>query len=182
MTSWAGRLLVATPALTEGPFARTVVQLLRHDADTGALGVVLNRPTEARVVDVLPGWADLAGAPAVVFEGGPVEPTAAICLGRVPAAAPPSPAYAVLVAGLATVDLDASPDPALQGVRVFAGYAGWSPGQLEDELAAGGWWLLDALPGDPFDPAPLDLWRRVLLRQGLPLAFAASYPPDPSLN
>ena len=187
-TTWSGQLLVATPQLTEPTFARTVLLLLQHSVDAGALGVVLNRPSGTGIDEVLPGWQALAHAPAVVFEGGPVQPTAAICLGRSRGGAPPE-AYAVLeespTGTLGTVDLDAAPDDlasSLEHVRVFAGYAGWSPGQLEDEVAEGAWWVLDALPGDAFSAAPTGLWRQVLRRQGMPLALAASYPPDPTLN
>ena len=186
--SWSGRLLVATPELTEPHFARTVLLLLQHSAEEGALGVVLNRPSATDLDEVLPGWTPLAQFPPVVFEGGPVQPTAAICLGR-SRGEPPAEAYAVLqttpTGSLGTVDLDAAPDelvPSVEAVRVFAGYAGWSPGQLEDEVAEGAWWVLDALPGDAFSSAPTTLWRQVLRRQGLPLAFAASYPSDPTLN
>ena len=183
--SWSGRLLVATPALAEPTFARTVILLLQHGSGEGALGVVLNRPSGTSVEEVLPAWTALTREPALVFEGGPVQPQAAICLGRARPDAPASPAYAVLEGVLGTVDLDASPDdlaPTVEQVRVFAGYAGWSPGQLEAEVEEGSWWVLDALPGDPFSARPEALWPQVLRRQGAPLAFAAVYPPDPALN
>ena len=182
-----GRLLVATPTLSEGPFARSVVQLLQHGGQDGALGVVLTRPTGTPLASVLPGWALLAPDPLVVFEGGPVQQTVAICLGRLGSGEVPEDTC-VAVPGapwLATVDLDADLaagiDPVEQ-VRIFAGYAGWSPGQLEDEVEQGGWWVLDALPGDAFTTRPELLWRQVLTRQGMPLALAASYPRDPTLN
>jgi putative transcriptional regulator len=182
--SWEGRLLVATPVLTEGSFSRTVIQLLQHAADDGALGVVVNRPTETPLADVLPGWALLAPDPVLVFEGGPVQQTAAICLGRLAAGAPADPSYAVVPGApwLGTVDLDLDAAEAVEEVRVFAGYAGWTPGQLEAEVEEGAWWVLDALPGDCFSSEPDLLWRQVLRRQGLPLALAATYPPDPALN
>lgn len=182
--SWEGKLLVATPVLTEGTFSRTVVQLLQHSAEDGALGVVLNRPSGTSVAEVLPGWALLAPDPVVVFEGGPVQQTAAICLGRLAHGAPEDPSY-VAVPGapwLGTLDLDLDAADAVEEVRVFAGYAGWTAGQLEDEVAEGAWWVLDALPGDAFATQPEQLWRQVLRRQGMPLALVASYPPDPSLN
>lgn len=180
-----GRLLVATPALTEGPFARAVVQLLQHSDDEGALGVVLNAPSEAPLQQVLPGWALLAPEPRVVFEGGPVQQTVAVCLGRLTPGAPEDPSYVVVPGApwLATVDLDSDVAQAVADqVRVFAGYAGWSPGQLEDEVEQGGWWVLDALPDDAFTTTPQLLWRQVLARQGMPLALAASFPLDPTLN
>jgi putative transcriptional regulator len=186
--SWSGRLLVATPLLTEDTFSRTVVQLLQHDEADGALGVIVNRPSHTPLSEVLPGWALLAPDPVTVFVGGPVQPSAAICLGRLsPTAPPPSedePTY-VAVPGapwLGTVDLDAEAADPVEEVRVFAGYAGWSAGQLEEEVDEGAWWVCDALPGDCFTPTPGHLWRDVLRRQGMPLALVASYPADPSMN
>jgi putative transcriptional regulator len=67
-------------------------------------------------------------------------------------------------------------------LRVFAGYAGWSSGQLEAELDAGAWWVLDAEPADVFSDDPDDLWSGVLGRQPGPLSLVAYYPPDPTLN
>ena len=182
----AGRLLVATPLLTEPSFHRAVVLLLQHGAGDGALGVVVNRPSGTGVGEVLPGWDVLAARPEVVFDGGPVQPSAAICLGRVEVGVD-HPACAVLSGAptLATVDLEVDPEavrPAVRQVRVFAGYAGWAPGQLEGEVEQGAWWVLDGLPGDGFSDAPAQLWRQVLTRQGMPLALAASYPSDPTLN
>ena len=184
MDAWEGRLLVATPMLTEGPFSRTVVQLLQHTEGDGALGVVLNRPTGSGLADTLPGWALLAPEPLVVFEGGPVQQTVAICLGRLTGRAGEDPSY-VLVPGapwLGTLELDRDAADAVEQVRVFAGYAGWSPGQLEAEVEEGAWWVVDALPGDCFTSDPEALWSQVLRRQGMPLAMVASYPTDPTLN
>lgn len=186
----AGQLLVATPVIDEPTFARTVVLLLQAGADDGALGVVLNRPTDVEVARVLPGWDELVEQPRQVFEGGPVQPQAAICLARLHAGAPELPGVAPLLTslpgpGLATVDLDAPPDdvaPALARVRVFAGYAGWSAGQLEAEVDEGAWWVLDALPADPFPVQPELLRQQVLRRQGPPLAFAVTLPGDPTQN
>ncbi len=179
----AGRLLVATPALTDPHFTRTVVLLLQHDADEGALGIVLTRPSGTGVGEVVPSWSGLAAGPAVVFTGGPVQPEAAICLGRVVPGTPAGPAFAPLAdAQLGTVDLDAPPTDGLRHVRLFAGYAGWGAGQLEDEVAEGAWWVLDALPGDAFAARPERLWGDVLRRQGLPLAWQATAVADPRLN
>ena len=185
----AGQLVVATPALEDPNFARTVVLLLQADEDDGALGLVLNRPTGTDVAEVLPEWAPLCASPAVVFAGGPVQPQAAVCLGHRRVGGPSLAAYAELegVPGgsVGTVDLDAPPEQiarAVGEVRLFAGYAGWSPGQLEAEVEEGAWWVLDSLPADAFDVQPDLMWGRVLRRQGPPIAFAASYPPDPTLN
>ena len=184
-----GQLVVATPQLSDVNFARTVVLLLQVDPDVGALGVVLNRPSGTEVDEVLPGWAGLSAGPPVVFSGGPVQPTAAICLGHGRLGGPIVAAYAEIegVPGgvLGTVDLDCAPEDlqaSVTEVRLFAGYAGWSPGQLEAEIGEGSWWVLDSLPADAFDDRPDRLWKQVLLRQGPPIAFAATYPADPTLN
>jgi putative transcriptional regulator len=187
MGDWTGRLAVATPLLTDPNFARTVVLLLQSDDEDGALGLVLNRPTGTEVGEVLEAWGPLAGSLPVVFTGGPVQPNAAICLGRARVGAPAVASYSNLenVPALGTVDLDAEPDEVagtVTEVRVFAGYAGWSVGQLEAEVDEGAWWILDALPSDAFTEAPDRLWQQVLRRQGPPLAFAAIYPEDPSQN
>lgn len=185
----AGQLVVATPSLEDPNFARAVVLLLQADPEDGALGLVLNRPTGTGVDEVLPDWAALSAGPPVVFTGGPVQPTAALCLGHGRPGRAAVAAYSAVegVPGgvIGTVDLDSPPEVlarTVTEVRLFAGYAGWSPGQLEAEVEEGAWWVLDALPADAFDAEPERLWQRVLRRQGPPIAFAASYPPDPTLN
>jgi putative transcriptional regulator len=184
-----GNLLVATPALVEPTFARTVILLLEHSAADGALGVVVNRPTSAALADVVPAVVDLADEPRVLFDGGPVSRTTAIALGVVHprAVIPDAPAegWSVVEPPLVTVDLDHDPAllaASLRSLRVFAGYAGWSAGQLEGEIAEGSWYVVDALPDDPFVRRPEQLRPAVLRRQGWPLAAAAHSPPDPSMN
>jgi putative transcriptional regulator len=177
-----GRLLVATPNLEDPNFERTVVLVLEH-GDDGALGVVLNRPSDLHLAEPLPEWARAAAHPPVVFIGGPVSPSAAVCLAR--AGAPGAQGWAPLLGPVGTLDLDRDPDEAIPGldeIRVFAGYAGWGPGQLEGEIAGGGWFVVDADAADPLSPAPEHLWATVLRRQKGTLALFAAYPPDPSLN
>lgn len=191
VSSLTGRLLVATPALADPNFNRTVVLLLDHD-DEGSLGVVLNRPTPVGVGDVLQDWADLAGDPGVVFQGGPVSLDSALGLAVVPGdeAAGARPGEGPLgwrrVHGaIGLVDLDAPPEllaAELGTLRIFAGYAGWGPGQLEEELDDGAWYVVESEPGDVSSPAPEGLWRAVLRRQRGELAMVATYPDDPSLN
>jgi putative transcriptional regulator len=173
-----GRLLVATPDLQDPNFSRTVVLVLEH-GEEGALGVVLNRPVDLRVEEVLPDWADRASAPACLFVGGPVAPSAAIGLGRGTGAG-----VDALFDGIGTLDLDPEHEavPELSDLRIFVGYAGWSPGQLEQELAAGGWLVLDLDPEDPFTADPSQLWAHVLRRQGGRTAMFALAPEDPSTN
>lgn len=184
MESLTGNLLVATPALKDPNFERTVVLLVAHEPN-GALGVVLNRATEVPVADVLGRWATLAGEPAVLFEGGPVQPESAICLARMRNPTRPTKGIHRVCGAVGTVDLSMDPDElreSVYGIRVFAGYSGWSGGQLEQEIARGSWFVLDALPGDAFMDRPDDLWPMVLRRQGGIMAAVAHFPPDVTLN
>ena len=180
--SLKGRLLVATPGLSDPNFSRTVVLMIEH-GDEGALGVVLNRPSELEVSEPLPAWADMAAQPPVVFVGGPVSPSSAICLGRV--AVVEGDGWEPVVGPLGAVDLNLEPEevtPRPEVVRVFAGYAGWGPHQLEAEILSGGWFVVDAEPDDVLSPQPDDLWSDVLRRQRGRLALFAGYPDDPSVN
>jgi putative transcriptional regulator len=183
-----GKLLVASPNLRGATFQRTVIAILEHN-DDGALGVVVNRPGEIPLADIAPSVAELASEPAVLFSGGPVEPQAAIALGMLPvgsaAAAMPAEGWRPVVPPLVTVDLDQDPTllaAAMRGLRVFAGYAGWSGGQLESEIEQGAWYVVDSLPMDPFFAAPEQLWTAVLRRQPWPLSAVANFPLDPTLN
>ena len=179
-----GRLLVATPTLKDPNFDRTVVLLVAHEP-SGALGVVLNRATEVPVSEVLGAWGGLARDPAVLFEGGPVQPESAICLARLRKPGQRLRGFHPVSGLIGTVDLSIDPErlrDSVIGVRVFAGYSGWSGGQLEEEIASGSWFSFDALPGDPFVDRPDDLWPMVLRRQGGMTAAAAHFPPDLSLN
>jgi putative transcriptional regulator len=178
------RLLVATPLLVEPTFNRTVILLLEHGNDSGALGLVLNRPESAPVMDVVPSVADLATDPGVLFSGGPVSPSTALALGLARPGADPE-GWIPVLPPIVTVDLDHDPallSASLRALRVFAGYAGWAPGQLEAEIAEGAWYVVDALPDDPFLADPETLWRVVLRRQGWPLAAVAVCPRDPTMN
>ena len=189
--SLRGRLIVAAPTLKDPNFDRTVVFVLEH-TDDGALGVVLNRPSEIEVSDALPGWGLLATQPPVVFLGGPVAPTGAICLGRTDVtgdggaeSGEEGGGWMPLFGGLGTVDLDASPDdvaPKVVDLRVFVGHAGWGGGQLDGEVDVGGWFVLDAIPDDAFSPRPESLWEMVLRRQGGAMARVANFPSDPGMN
>ena len=179
-----GRLVVATPNLGDPNFERTVVLVLEH-GDEGALGVVLNRPSDLDLAEPLPEWARAAAHPPVVFIGGPVAPSAAVCLARVGHNGGGATGWEPLMGPLGTLDLDSDPDeaiPRLDQIRVFAGYAGWGPGQLEAEIEAGGWFVVDADATDPLSPAPEHLWAAVLRRQRGALALFAAFPADPTMN
>lgn len=180
----AGALLVATPAIEGDVFGRAVILMLHYD-DNGAHGLVLNKPMGAAVDAVLPGWQAVTTAPQVVFRGGPVQLDSALGLVAVPGDAPDPLGVKRLFGSIGLVDLDAPTAVVaaeLGGMRVFAGYSGWTGGQLENEIARGDWYVLEHEPRDPFTDDPAGLWRAVLARQRDELAMVAWFPADPSLN
>lgn len=158
--------------LVDPNFARTVILVVEYN-DDGAVGLVLNRVTGEPAAQYLPDWESHLVPPGLVHFGGPVQPEVAIGLGR-----STDPAE---MAGLALVDPTDAPDEAAPKIRVFAGYSGWSSGQLEAELATGAWFVLEAAPDDAFGD-PEGLWRRVLRRQPGLLGAIGLYPDDPLLN
>jgi putative transcriptional regulator len=180
--SLAGRLLVAGPRLMDPNFFRTVVLVCEHGAE-GALGLVLNRPSDIVVGDHLPGWVERLSRPEVVFYGGPVQPETAIGLGRRGAGEPEG--WAPVFGDVGMVDLTAPPGEVvgdLAELRVFAGYAGWGGGQLETEIATGDWVTADPEANDGFVQEPEHLWRETLRRRGGPAAMYAHFPLDPRAN
>ncbi|WP_458199720.1 YqgE/AlgH family protein [Blastococcus deserti] len=181
-----GALLVAMPALTDPTFAGTVVYVLDH-SDNGTLGVVLGRPSQVEIRDVLPGWCALAVEPEVFHVGGPCETDTALCLAVSPVAVAEGASPLRRVAGdVYLVDLDSDPgdlQEELTGLRVFAGYAGWSPGQLAGEIAEGAWACVPGRAGDVLHQASgPELWRAVMGRQTGRLAVLSTAPADPSVN
>jgi putative transcriptional regulator len=184
-----GRLLVATPLLGDPNFRRTVILIVEDDPAEGTLGVVLNRPTEVQVGQVLEPWTALVTGPSVVFKGGPVAPNSALALALARGENEPlgwrSLDGSSVMARVGLVDLEVPPELLADGVssfRVFAGYAGWGPGQLQAEIDEGAWYVLPGEPADAFATEPGRLWPAVLRRQGGELALVATYPDDPGLN
>ncbi|HET6563012.1 MAG TPA: YqgE/AlgH family protein [Marmoricola sp.] len=185
----AGSLLVATAALVDPNFAHAVVLLLDRDED-GALGVVLNRPSPVPVAEVLPGWDVVLTGPDVIFQGGPVATDSALAVAGLAAAGSGPDAeepvgFRRLFGSTGIVDLDAPAElltPALTGMRVFAGYAGWGSEQLDAEIEEGSWYVVPSAPGDLFGPEPEGLWGRVLRRQPGELAWVSTRPLDPGMN
>jgi putative transcriptional regulator len=187
--SLSGRLLVATPLLGDPNFRRTVILIVEDEPEEGTLGVVLNRPTEVQVGQVLESWTDLVTGPSVVFRGGPVSPNSALALALARGDDEPlgwrSLEGSNLTSRIGLVDLEAPPELLADGIsslRVFAGYAGWGPGQLQAEIEEGAWYVLVGEPTDAFLAEPERLWPEVLRRQGGEFAIVATYPDDPLLN
>lgn len=182
MTSLAGMLLVAPPALTDPNFVESVVVVLLHN-EGGAFGLVLNRPTSLQLREAVPAWADVAST--TVRCGGPVETDSLIAIGRMSDSTEP-PGYRAIetptLGLIGLVDLHGGPTEALHDVTLFAGYTGWGPGQVEGEVLMGGWVVVAAQAGDPFDTGLDSLWGRVLRRADRNDATLRLLPDDLALN
>lgn len=171
--SLRGKLLIAAPSLFDF-FRRTVILMVEH-TDEGAFGVVLNRASESTVGEAVPALADLAGADGPVYIGGPVATDSVVVLGEFE---DPDASPKVVVGDLGLVDPDE--EAAVRRVRIYAGHAGWGPGQLEGELENEAWLIEPANAEDPFRDD--DLWSTALQRRGGEYALIATMPDDPSLN
>jgi putative transcriptional regulator len=178
--SLRGQLLVASPSLLDPNFRRTVVLVTEHTED-GAAGLVLNRPSLVEVAAAVPQLEELVDEDEQVWFGGPVQPEAVLVLGEF---LEPDEAAVPLFESLGFPSLDEPEEivPATTRRRVFAGYAGWGAGQLEEELANEDWILEPALADDAFTEEPDELWRDILRRKGGIYELVARMPDDPSLN
>jgi putative transcriptional regulator len=179
--SLSGQLLLASPRLLDPNFRRTVVLIGAHSAE-GAMGVVLNRPSEVTVGEAVPQLQPAVDERAAVYLGGPVQPSSIVLVAEFT-----DPASAGLLV-LGRIGFPA-PEAGIEELadatarrRVFAGYAGWGEGQLDAELEQGDWIAHPALPDDVFTDFPGELWSRVLERKGGSYALLARMPPDPSVN
>lgn len=194
-SSIAGRLLVAAPVLTDPNFDRTVVLMMSHDLG-GALGLVLNRLDPEPPSAHLAAWVAQGSSPRSFYEGGPVQRDGLIGVMAVSASKAAiardegllTPFVTLDAHVVGTLDLARKADEldawglSAADVRVFRGYSGWGPGQLDHELSRPGWLVVDAEIADVFTRRPGDLWRRVLARQRAPIAWLAQFPDDLSAN
>jgi putative transcriptional regulator len=178
--SLRGQILIASPALLDPNFRRTVVLVTEH-TEEGAAGLVLNRPSPATVVDVVPALQPIVDEGEQVWLGGPVQPESVLVLGEF---LDPDDAAVPLFGRLGFPSLEEPEQivPATSRRRVFAGYAGWGAGQLEDELSRDDWILEPASHDDAFTDMPEELWRDVLRRKGGVYELVSRMPEDPSLN
>ena len=189
ITVRAGVLLVATPALVDPNFQRSVVLVLDHD-ENGALGVVLDRPSPVPVGDVLSDWAEHVAKPGVLFHGGPVSTDSALAVALLPPGAEEEPLgfrrlFEDTGSAVGIVDLDTPAQllgAAVSGMRIFAGYAGWGESQLDAEIEEGSWYVVPASATDPFTADPQRLWGQVLRRQPGELAWVSTRPVDATQN
>jgi putative transcriptional regulator len=179
--SLKGQLLIASADLLDENFRRSVVLITEHD-DEGALGLILNRPAKTTVVEAVPGLEPLVDEEDPVYVGGPVDQRSLLVLAEFDD--PDESASTIFedvgfIRGDADIPLIAG---AIRRARVFAGYAGWTAGQLDAELEAEGWILADPEREDVFGETDGELWSDVLRRKGGPYALLATMPPDPTLN
>src|SRR4051794_11491832 len=176
--SLRGSLLIAGPQLQDPNFRRTVVLIADH-GDEGAMGVILNRPSGMDVSNAAPELEDYVEPDMPIFAGGPVQPSSGVVLAEITEADEPIFDDVVLVPGLNEL---ADVIDGAGRVRIFAGYAGWGPGQLEDEVERDDWIVEPARPDDVYSERPETLWESVLERKGGQFALVARMPEDPSLN
>ncbi|HWJ81403.1 MAG TPA: YqgE/AlgH family protein [Nocardioides sp.] len=186
-----GMLLLAAPTLLDPNFVDSVILLLDVN-DQGALGVVLNRPSALPVAEVLGEWGDVVEEPEVLFQGGPVSTDGALAVALATPGGQDAVGFQAVVdraftgeRWLGLLDLDTPAELVVGTVdrlRIFAGYAGWGAGQLQDEIEEGAWYVVPALPEDVFRSDTQDLWRDVMRRQPGDLAFHSTRPTDPEMN
>ena len=177
-----GMLMLAAPGMLSSEFARTVVLIIEHNLEH-TLGVVLNRRSEVAVANVLPEWLDYVAKPQALYLGGPLGPQAAIGVGVTTSGTVIEDhlEFTRLANRLVHVDLRTDPttlDGLLEGVRIFAGYAEWEPGQLDEEIERGDWYVAPALPSDVIAPAGTDLYSDIMRRQPMPLPLFSTFPAD----
>ena len=181
MESFRGKLLLATPELMDSNFHRSVVLVIEHNND-GAIGVVLNRQTEIASTEVLPKWVFSSGSDSLLFWGGPVQQESLLALGLLnqdSEALQNNMLNRITVIDLNQEIIDSEP---FTSARLYSGYSGWSPGQLNAEISSGGWIVTEANDNDPFVDQPTDLWSEVLERQEGFISRLAQYPDDPRMN
>jgi putative transcriptional regulator len=179
--SLAGQLLLASPSLRDPNFERSVVLIGVHSTE-GAMGVVLNRPSQLTVAEAAPQLEEAVVDADRVYVGGPVQPSSIVFLAEF---LDPDPAGLLVLGriGFPTPEVEIDElSAATERARVFAGFAGWGEGQLEAEIESGDWIADAALPDDVFTDAPEQLWSDVLTRKGGSYALIARMPSDPSVN
>jgi putative transcriptional regulator len=179
--STRGQLLIAGPSLTDPNFWRTVVLVVEHTGE-GALGLILNRPSDSTAEDAVPELLEMLDPDGPLFVGGPVQPSGVVVLAEFE---DPGDAALLSFDDIGVVLSAAAPEQLAAGVRearAFAGHSGWGPGQLESEIEEGAWILEPARRDDAFCAEPEELWSSVLERKGGRYQLVARMPVDPSLN
>ena len=177
-----GMLLVAAPGMLSDEFNRSVVLIIEHNEHL-TFGVNLASRSDLAVFNVMPDWLPAVAKPQALYIGGPLNQQSVVGLAMTKAGVDmeTAPQLNRLANRLAHVDLRADPGDIaelVEGMRLFAGYAEWAPGQLDGEIDRGDWFVTPALPTDVIVPGRTDLWGDVMRRQQPPLPLFSTFPAD----
>lgn len=177
-----GMLLVAAPGMLSEEFNRSVVLIIEHNEQL-TFGVNLASRSDLAVFNVMPEWLPTVAKPQALYIGGPLNQQSVVGLAMTKAGVDidEAPQLSRLANRLAHVDLRAEPSSVVdlvEGMRLFAGYAEWAPGQLDGEIERGDWYVTPALPTDVIVPGRTDLWGDVIRRQQMPLPLFSTFPAD----
>ena len=172
-----GKILVTSRQSADPLFAQSVILLVRYE-DSGALGLMLNTPTEIHISEALAPLKGAKKSPDYVYLGGPVEPEGVLALLRVPGQTDANLTHVARRTYLASnrkVLEDALSEGKRSGeLRVYLGYCGWTAGQLREEVRRGAWYIFDPSDDIVFDPKPGSLWNRMIERTELQMASLRS--------
>lgn len=168
-----GILLVASPSLTDPNFQQTVLLILEHGRE-GTVGVILNRPTDVLLSDVLPDLPMLKKTPHRLFAGGPVGRAQMVLLFRLEGPYPDARLIfdGIYVGTLGVLERIITQPKGAETFRAFAGFAGWAPGQLDHELLEGAWGVLPKHSFEIFDKDPATLWPDSVTRLQAPMTIS----------
>ena len=177
----AGALLIAEPLLADPNFSRSVVLLCEHSTD-GTVGFVLNQETALTLTDIV---EELENTDLPIYQGGPVQPDTMHVLHRIPALlggteVAPGIYWGGTYDSLKTLVTLNTFNPA--DIRLFIGYSGWSPGQLDAEIGEGSWLVTGITTDLLFDTPPADIWKKAIGFLDKKYAFLANVPANPQLN
>ena len=173
---------MASPLMADSNFDRAVVFVIDHN-EAGAVGLVLNNPRDDYLGQAIPIWVESRFADCTLFSGGPVDPLTSMALGEFRGSQDDN--ESLLFANIGVIDLGSGPNSipdSVVNLRPYLGYSGWGPMQLEAELAANAWFVVEVHPDDIFGNEDVDLWSKVLRRQNSPVSWLSNFPSDPRLN
>lgn len=181
-----GQLLVAAPGMLDQNFARSVILVIEHN-EAMTFGVDLTRRSEIAVYNVMPDWLPAVAKPQALYIGGPLNQQSIVGLGRTRQGVRIQEHSQLKRLANRLVHIDLRSDPIdimrlVDGMRLFAGFCEWAPGQLDEEIDRGDWYVVPALPGDVIMPGRVDLWGDVMRRQPMPLPLFSTYPAEVSEN
>lgn len=169
-----GKILVTARTSPDPMFAQSVILLVQYD-ESGALGLMLNTPTEIHISEALKALKGAKKSPDFVYLGGPVEPEGVLALLRAPGKGGDLThvAHGTYLASSRKVLEDALSQGKRSGeLRVYLGYCGWTEEQLQNEVRRGAWYIFNPSDDIVFDPRPGSLWNRLIERTELQMAFA----------